>query len=273
MNPDQSPPKPQVLTQETQDIWNKNAQWWDESRGEGNQFHKIFVRPPTERLLGECERKIILDIGCGNGSFARRLAEMGASVVACDFSDKLLEYAKARTTKQLESIEYRLIDATNYEQLMTLEKRRFDAAVCNMALMDMTTIQPLISALSQLLKIRGCFIFSIPHPCFNSNACKMVMEQENKDGQLVTSYSVQVSKYTRVPPGKGLATIEQPTPHYYFHRPLSVLFNTCFQEGFVLDSIEEPTYDIQKDKQLLFSCVDYSEIPPILVTRMRLDVG
>ncbi len=263
----------EAITQETQAIWNQNAQWWDESRGEGNQFHQVFVRPATERLLGECAGKEILDIGCGNGSFSRRLAELRANVTACDFSSKLLERAKARTTKQIERIEYKLADATNYEQLMTLGKRKFDAAVCSMALMDMTTINPLISALSQLLKVGGCFVFSIPHPCFNNNACQMVVEQENRDGELVTTHCVKVSKYLRVPPGKGLATIDQPTPHYYFHRPISLLLNICFSEGFVLDGIEEPAFDINKDQGLLFSCVDYAEIPPILVARIRLEVG
>ena len=44
------------------------------------------------------------------------------------------------------------MDATDAAQLLALGAGRFDAAVCNMALMDMTTIDPLLRALPRLLK-------------------------------------------------------------------------------------------------------------------------
>jgi 2-polyprenyl-3-methyl-5-hydroxy-6-metoxy-1,4-benzoquinol methylase len=260
------------LTKETQEIWDENAQWWDETRGEGNHFHQVFVRPATERLLGDCTGKTILDLGCGNGSFSRKLVQLGAKVIACDFSEKLIERATAKTTESTDLIQYQFIDATDYDQLMTLGKRRFDAVVANMVVMDMTTIKPLAKALKQILQIGGCFIFSIPHPCFNNNACQMVIEQENNNGELVTTHAVKVTKYLQVPPGKGLATIDQPTPHYYFHRTLTTLFNTFFDEGFVLNGIEEPTHNINSEKGLLFSTVNYEEIPPIIVIKMTLKI-
>ncbi len=260
----------QALAQETQAIWNQNAVWWDEKMGEGNEFQKILVAPATERLLNVQPNQVILDLACGNGVFSRRLARMGVYVVACDFSEKFLECAKTRTTELIERIDYRLIDATNYEQLMSLGFRRFDAAVCNMALMDMTAIDTLVSALSQLLKVGGSFIFSVMHPCFNTNGCKMIVEAEDREGELITTYAVKVSKYLQLLPQKGLGIIGQPTPHYYFHRPLSLLFNTCFKAGFVLDRMEEPAFNDQTNRERPFSWVNYQDIPPVLVARMRL---
>jgi len=270
MSADKTSEDLQALTQATQNIWNQNAAWWDEKIGEGNQFQRILLGPAIERLLEMHSGKIVLDVGCGNGVFARRLAQLGAEVVACDFSEKFLERAKARTTELVEHIEYRLIDVTNYEQMMTLGKRRFDAAVCNMALMDMTTINPLLSALSQLLKVGGSFIFSVCHPCFNTNGCKMVVEKEDRDGELITTYAVKVSKYLRLLPTKGLGIIGQPAPHYYFHRPISLLFNSCFSVGFVLDGIEEPAFNQDTNADRPFEWANYKDIPPVLVARMRL---
>ena len=43
-------------------------------------------------------------------------------------------------------IEYRLVDATDKEQLLALGEGRFDALVCNMVLMDMPVIDPLSRA-------------------------------------------------------------------------------------------------------------------------------
>src|SRR6266568_6768142 len=143
------------LNQKTQDSWNQNATFWDEKMGDGNQFQKILVGPASERLLNLKPGELVLEIACGNGVFARHLAQLGAQVIATDFSEQLIERAKARTTEHADRIEYRVVDATNEDQLLALGKRRFDAVVCNMAMMDMVTIEPLMNAASQLLKADG----------------------------------------------------------------------------------------------------------------------
>jgi 2-polyprenyl-3-methyl-5-hydroxy-6-metoxy-1,4-benzoquinol methylase len=259
-----------ALNQEVQDIWNQNAAFWDEQMGEeGNTWHKELIRPAVERLLKLKPGELVLDVACGNGLFSRHMAHLGAQVVATDFSEKLIELAKARTTKHAERIEYRVIDATNEEQLLTLGKRRFDAAVCNMAIMDMSSITPLLSALSQLLKANGRFVFSIPHPCFN-NGSTLVAEQQDKEGEFITTYAVKVAKYLGGTPKKGVAIIGQPAKQYYFDRPLHVLFNACFDVGFVLDGLEEPAFEKPKESKLALKWSDLREIPPILAARLRL---
>ena len=98
----------------------------------------------------------------------------------------------------------------------------------------------------------------------------MVVEEEDRSGELITTYAVKVSQYLRLPPAKGLGIIGQPAPHYYFHRSLSLLFNTCFSEGFVLNGIEEPAFDLKTNGDRPFSWANYKDIPPVLVARMRL---
>ncbi|HYN87060.1 MAG TPA: class I SAM-dependent methyltransferase [Ardenticatenaceae bacterium] len=258
------------LTGETRDIWEQNASFWDDYVGEGNQFHRLLVAPATERLLAIRPDEVVLDIACGNGSFSRRLAELGAQVVAFDFSATFIERARARTIEYAERIEYRVADATDREQLLALGARRFDAAVSNMALMDMPTIDPLLAALSQLLKPGGRFVFSVMHPCFNSYRTIKVVEEDDRDGQLVTNYTVKVSAYSTPTAFKGLGIIGQPAPHYYFHRPISLLLNSAFGAGFVLDGIEEPVFGSDANPSRPFSWSNYKEIPPALVVRLRL---
>src|SRR5208283_584620 len=129
-----------AFTPETQAIWDQNATWWDQQISDGNVFQTQLVGPATERLLDVRPGQFILDLACGNGVFSRRLAQLGAQVTACDFSPTFLERAKARTTEFADRIEYRLADLTDQQQLLALGQRRFDAAVCNMALMDIATI-------------------------------------------------------------------------------------------------------------------------------------
>src|SRR5437588_10123706 len=113
------------LNREAQEIWNRNAEFWDERMGEGNAFQRLLVGPASERLLELRPGETVLEIACGNGVFSRRMAQLGAQVVATDFSEKFLERARARGTEYSGQIEYRLVDATDEEQLMALGEMRF----------------------------------------------------------------------------------------------------------------------------------------------------
>ena len=261
----------QNILQTTRDIWNQNATFWDEYMCEGGSFQRILIGPTTERLLNLRPDERVLDVACGNGAFARRMAALGARVVACDFAETFIERAKARTSEHTDRIVYQVIDATDEAALLALGKQAFDAAVCTMGLMDMPEIAPLMSALSQLLKPHARFVFSIMHPCFNSTAgMKMVVEEEDRDGELVVVHAIKISQYATPGTHKGLGLIGQPAPQYYFHRPLNMLFDECFRAGFVLDALAEPTFNADAKPNRPFSWENYHEIPPVLIARWRL---
>jgi 2-polyprenyl-3-methyl-5-hydroxy-6-metoxy-1,4-benzoquinol methylase len=262
----------QDIIHATRDIWNQNAAFWDERSGDdGLPMQKLLIAPITERLLDLQRDERVLDIACGNGAFARRMAALGAHVVACDFAQAFIERARARTFENADRIGYQVIDATDERALLSLGARSFDAAVCTMGLMDMPEIAPLMHALSQLLKPRARFVFSIMHPCFNSTTgMKMVVEEEDRDGELVVVHAIKISQYATPTTHKGVGIIGQPASQYYFHRPLNVLFGACFRAGFVLDALEEPTFDADAKPNRPFSWENYHEIPPVLIARWRL---
>src|SRR5437868_15323067 len=105
------------LTEHTRSIWDDNARWWDDHMGEGNTWHLSLIAPACERLLAIQPGERVLELACGNGQFARRLADLGAHVTACDFSSAFLERARLRTTEHADRIDYRLMDLTDEEQL------------------------------------------------------------------------------------------------------------------------------------------------------------
>ncbi len=271
MDTDTPPDELRALTEETQQIWDSKAAFWDERMGEGNQFQRVLVGPASERLLQVQAGEVVLDVACGNGVFSRRLAQLGAHVVATDFSPTFLERAKARATEHMDRIEYVLADATDEAQLLALGEQRFDAAVCNMALQDMTVIEPLLHALTRLLKPCGRFVFSAPHPAFNVPAgSRLALEEEDRAGELVEVFYVKVSNYLRVPPTKGAGMPGEPAPHFYFHRPLNVLLGACFAAGFVLDALEEPAFGADDRAGRPLGWANFKDIPPVIVARLRL---
>jgi 2-polyprenyl-3-methyl-5-hydroxy-6-metoxy-1,4-benzoquinol methylase len=257
------------LVAEVRDIWNTKAAFWDEHMGDGNAFQLELISPAVERLLAVRHGERILDVGCGNGVSSRRLAHLGARVVAIDASARFLELARSRSQELSDQIEYQLIDATDEAQLLALGEGRFDALVCNMVLMDMPVIDPLARAGRRLLAPGGRFIFAVQHPAFNSNAVRFCAETETRgDGIEVTRHAVKMSDYLVVPAGKGTGMPGEPEPHWYFHRPLHELFGAFFQAGFVLDGLEEPALETRNTNPHELSWSNMPGIPPVLVARL-----
>lgn len=257
--------------EETRDAWDANAAFWDRRMGEGNDFVEVLSWPATGRLLQVRPGEQILDIACGNGLTSRRLAAAGASVVAFDFSSEMIAHARERTKANTDRITYQVLDATDEAALLALGEQRFDAALSNTALFDMAEIAPLFRALSRLLKPGGRFVFSVLHPCFNSPHVSFLAEQEDREGDIVDTYSVKVWSYITPFNAYGVAIRGQPRRQLYFHRPLQVLLGAGFDAGFVLDGLEERAFPPDHTPRTgLGWGADYSEIPPVLVARMRL---
>jgi len=260
---------------ETHAAWDENAAFWDQRMGEGNDWVEVLTWPATLRLLELRAGERVLDVACGNGLTSRRMAALGAEVVAFDFSAEMIARAHQRPAEHAGRIEYRVLDATDGAALLALGEGRFDAALCHMALFDMAEIGPLLGALARLLRPGGRFVFSVLHPCFNNSRTLQMAEMQDNAGQVVTTYAVKVCGYMTPTVSQGAAIAGQPRLQLYFHRPLQSLLGACFEAGFVLDGLEERAFppDHPGGSQPLSWGGNYSEIPPVLVARVRLTGG
>ena len=255
----------------SREAWDANAEHWDSRMGdEGNDFFNILCWPVLASFLDPRPGSKILDIACGNGLTSRRLAALGVSVTAFDFSANLIDKAKERSTNLQSLISYHILDATDEEALLSLGQQSFDSALSNMALFDMPGIEPLFRALRKLLKPGGIFVFSVMHPAFN-NPSAALMAEEWDDGELHTRYAVKTSRYMTPFQSKGLALRNQPKPQLYFHRPIRYYMNVAFQNGFILDGFEERSFPPDHPQvSVLGWGGKFSEIPPVLIARFRL---
>ena len=256
------------LNSEAHRIWDAMAEWWDDTIGDGNDFQRVLIEPASERLLGDIAGQTILDIGCGAGRFARRMAEMGANITAFDFSERFINRALQRTPPEM-SIAYHVADATDYPRLLAFGAGQFDQAVATMSLMDIAAIEPLCQALSLLLKPGGHFIMTVQHPCFQPPGMTRYAEMSDADGQDIRRNGLKIPQYLTPIAYRGLGIVGQAEAHYHFHRPLSVYVSTALAAGFVLDGMEEPGFPPENARPAGMRWDDMPELPPVLALRFR----
>ena len=113
--------------------------------------------------------------------------------------------------------------------------RAFTKAVSNMAIMDITDIEPLLMAVYELLQESGIFVFATQHPCFVT---------------LTEKYMTPHSYY-------DIAIEGQPKEQIYYHRSIQDIFNLCFRAGFVIDGFYEECFKTNK------------EIPMVMIVRLK----
>lgn len=83
------------LNEEVRKGWEAMADFWDEQM-EAITSQRSLIAPAVERLLGLRSVERMMELACGNGELARRMSQLGATVLAIDFSERMLELARAR---------------------------------------------------------------------------------------------------------------------------------------------------------------------------------
>jgi ubiquinone/menaquinone biosynthesis C-methylase UbiE len=114
-------------------------------------------------LLGPVAGLRVLDVACGHGRITRELSQRGADVVGIDISASLIR--KARETEQNEPLGIRYLHADVTAPGLVSDDQ-FDRVTCSFGLSDIDDLDGAIAAVSAALRPRGCFVFSILHPCF-----------------------------------------------------------------------------------------------------------
>lgn len=126
---------------------------------------KKFVQYPSAlRLLGDVSQKAILDVGCGNGIFARELARRGAAVTGYDISAGQIAIAQKAEQAEPLQIEYSVSNPLEFSS-----GRRFDEAVSVLVLLyapDRKYLEAFFSATNRLLRGGGKFVSVTFNPRF-----------------------------------------------------------------------------------------------------------
>lgn len=236
------PKDPEPRHRSDPEMWNQMAAWWDEKQGEeGDLWHRFLIEPAFERVTGDVGGLRVLEVACGNGRLARRMARRGASVTAVDASEEMILHARQREAENPTGTEYRIADAA---RLGSLADGSFDLVVAGMALMDIADAEGALLEAGRALRDGGRLVASMIHPCFDTgeeNSC-WVAERYAYETRVFR----KVGRYRELfehSAGWRVGGQEDPqavmeTP--YYHRPLSWYFRALKAAGLAVSAFEEP---------------------------------
>ncbi len=150
--PNPAPPVDRLPTREGYDRW---SACYDE---EDNPLIAL-EEPQVAALLGSVSRLRVLDLGCGTGRHALRLAAVGAQVTAVDFSEGML--ARARNRAGRLPIDFRTHDLT---RPLPFAAAAFDRIICGLVLDHIPKLTPLFVEMRRVCEPTGFAVISVMHP-------------------------------------------------------------------------------------------------------------
>jgi len=209
--------------------WDESAESWVDFVRQGKDYYRDGLNNPAAfKLIGSVKGQIILDLACGEGYNTRILARRGAKeVVGVDFSIKLIEFARREEANKKLGITYCVTDAAD---LKGFQDNYFDIVTCFMALQDIKNYEKAISEVSRVLKNRGRFVFSIPHPCFEAITLK------RKRIRATERYFGAIKHLTQW----DMKRLAKPFKTTTFHRTLTDYFEALHRNKLFISKLIEP---------------------------------
>jgi ubiquinone/menaquinone biosynthesis C-methylase UbiE len=233
--------------------WDQNAPTWAELVRQGcDAYRELFNNLAMLPFIGEvCGRKV-LDAGCGEGHNTRILARRGARLTGIDISPKMIELAMAQEQSEPLGIRY---EVGSFSCMSMFDEASFDLAVSTMAIMDGPDLGGAARELFRVLRPGGELVFSILHPCFITQGCGWIRDEDGTCVKMtVSDYFDSKPRIERWTFSKGAVPDDAPpfaVPN--FPRTLSEYLNAFMGAGFVLTEVAEPrpSTEVCKDRPWL----------------------
>jgi SAM-dependent methyltransferase len=206
------------------DLWERNAQWWQDGFTDGAdpEYEEQILPLAAECLAGA---RHVLDIGTGEGQVARLAASLGAeTVVGVDPTVAQLQVARARGGGPTYT--------RGAAEALPVRDGAFDAAVACLVFEHIADHEPAIAEVARVLAPGGRFVFLLNHPLLQAPNSGWVIDH------------ILDEQYWRVGPYLTPdVTMEELAPGVvlpFVHRPLSHYVNTMARHGLLVERMEEP---------------------------------
>ncbi len=243
-----------TMPQQNQTYWNNIAKEYDKNVSEkGDIRHEKIINPVVFELLGDLRNKAVLDAGCGNGYFSRKIAKKAQKVIGIDFTYELIQKAKRKNSSQnIEFIEGDL-------EHLPFPLATFDVILCNMVLMDVERLNKVVSEFNRVVKTKGIIIISIIHPCFENPPRTYSLF----DGKGIRIGSI-IQKYFETGLVKDEKNKINNEPYQHYHYMISDYLNSFTENKLYLEKMVEPNgFVIDKSNEMGMN----SDAPTFLVMK------
>jgi SAM-dependent methyltransferase len=199
------------------DLWVAEAAGWAAWARQGDDGFAEFrpLLPPPGRAT--------LDLGCGEGRFARALAADGHRMTGVDVAPELVQLARRADPGGA----YEVADA----EALPFADGVFDLVVAFNVLSCVGNLEPALVEAARVLAAGGRLCGSVVHPLYTSG-------RPEGDGWLVERYAEERLHTERVRRGEAELTFAN------VHRPLGAYASALERAGFSIEALREPAWTV-----------------------------
>ncbi|MDO8585099.1 MAG: class I SAM-dependent methyltransferase [bacterium] len=210
--------------------WERHGKWYSKVVEESGSYQKEVILPGVLTLLDLHKGEDILDIGCGEGFFAREFHRLGANVLGVDASPELIAIAKKKSPPEAL---YKVADAAN---LSFLNVGAFDAAVMILALQNMERMDAVLKEARRVLAPKGRLVIVLNHPTFRIPKLSAWGWDEAQKLQYrrMNAYMTELKVPIEMHPGERTKEVT-----WSFHRPLQSYVKALRNAGFAVTDCQE----------------------------------
>jgi SAM-dependent methyltransferase len=233
------------------ETWESMADWYAEQLAGGSAPHQLAIAAVVA-LLPAVAGDPVLDVGCGEGLATRALAQRGAKATGIDLSARLISHARRQEAARPLGIDFRVGDARTLDGLAAAG---FTGVVANLSLNNIDDLGAVVVSVRRVLRPGGWFVFTIPHPCFETPHASWGTAPDGRPVQLVNGYFQE--RFWRSTHPQGIRRAGN------WHRMLSTYLNTVLDGGFAVTRVVEPA----PTPALAASHPGRADVPMFLVVR------
>jgi SAM-dependent methyltransferase len=205
-------------------LWEQHAGWWQrEFSGGADPEYEEQILPLIARHLQGARR--VLDIGCGEGQVARRIARPGVEVVGLDPTQSQISVARDRAGGP------RYTRARG--EALPCRSAVFDAVVLCLALEHVDAFETALREVARVLEPRGRFVLLLCHPLLQAPGSGWI------DDQIIGEHYWRIGAY--LPDDTVVDNIAPGVDLVFIHRPLSRYVHAMGEAGLLIDDMEEPS--------------------------------